>query len=109
MTEILKPCPFCGSNHVGDSGLWRHVITCHDCGANSKPCSNWADAVQLWNNRTLSPKKLCAEEMFSILVDILVQLRLATLGFKQAKIDAIAIESLINSIYELENKNDLQN
>lgn len=70
MQENLKPCPFCGSQIVGDTGLWRHVITCHNCGAKSKPCRKWNDAVESWNSRTLSATQTYADEMFTILRDL---------------------------------------
>ena len=97
MTE-LKPCPFCGSKNIGDTGLWRHVITCHQCGAKSAPFSSWDNAVNAWNNRPLSPKQKHADELFSGLQHVLHQLYFASRGFEGATIDAAMLEKIIDNI-----------
>ena len=97
MTE-LKPCPFCGSKNIGDTGLWRHVISCHHCGARSAPFSSWDNAVNAWNNRHLSPKQKHSDELFDGLCHVLHQLQLATCGFERAAIDAVMLEKIIDNI-----------
>ena len=97
-TEQLATCPFCGSTNVGDAGLWRHVIKCHDCGASSIPCSNWNEAVDAWNARTLSPEQVHADELFEALDYVLTQLRLAVMGFGSINIDAVKLQAFYDTI-----------
>lgn len=98
----MKSCPFCGSNSVGDTGFWRHVITCHSCGAHSAPSSNWDEAVRSWNTRSLTPAQAHADELFEALDYILTQLRLAFMGFGSINIDANKLQTLYNTIAEEE-------
>lgn len=56
MTDLLLPCPFCGSNRVGmassiEATEWG--VLCSDCGSScSTSCETHADAVAAWNLRT---------------------------------------------------------
>ena len=97
-TKELAPCPYCGSINVGDAGLWRHVIKCHDCGAHSKPCAKWDEAVDAWNSRTLSPEQVYADELFEALDYVLTQLRLAVMGFGHINIDAVKLQELYDTV-----------
>ena len=97
-TKELAPCPYCGSTNVGDAGLWRHVIKCHDCGAHSTPCAKWNEAVDAWNSRTLSPEQVHADELFEALDYVLTQLRLAVMGFGHINIDAVKLQKLYDSV-----------
>ncbi len=103
---ILKPCPFCGSTHVSGSGLWRHVIKCFNCGSCSKPYSKFEDAVNSWNNRSLTPTQAHADELYEALDYVLTQLRLAFIGFSSINIDANKLQALYNSISDKENGDD---
>lgn len=52
MTE-LKPCPFCGGEHISlKRGLSAnsHYAICSDCFA-AGPMGTKKDAVELWNRR----------------------------------------------------------
>lgn len=60
MMETLKPCPFCGGEHMQvryigyekqsafESG---YRIKCCDCGVISKACTDPAVAIAAWNHR----------------------------------------------------------
>lgn len=57
MNQELKPCPFCGSNHI----LFReqvgaYEIYCPECDASAGIRKTFEDAAEAWNNR---PKKSC--------------------------------------------------
>ena len=97
-TKELAPCPYCGSTHVSGGGMWRHVIKCHDCGAHSKPCAKWHEAVDAWNTRALSPEQVHADELFEVLDYVLTQLRLAVMGFGHINIDAVKLQKLYDSV-----------
>ena len=98
MTEGLRPCPYCGSRSVGDAGIWRHVIKCHRCGSRSAPFSEWNEAVRAWNTRTLSPKQKHADELFDALWYVLIQLKLAFMGYSSTRIDANKLDKLHSTI-----------
>ena len=102
----LNSCPFCGSTHVGDAGLWRHVIKCYDCGAQSKPNSKWEEAVNSWNTRSLTPSQAHADELYEALGYVLTQLRLAFMGFNSINIDANKLQALYDTIAGEENGDD---
>lgn len=106
MNEELKACPFCGSKSVGDSGLLRHVIKCHNCGAKSAPFSQWEEAVRAWNARSLSAAQTHADELFEAVGYVLLQLRLAFMGFSSADIDANKLQALYDKIAEEGHKNE---
>ena len=103
MSEELKPCPFCGSHSVGDAGLWRHRIKCNTCGAKSAPNANWDKAVACWNARSLTPQQVHADELLEALNYMLLQLRLAFMGFSSINIDANKLQSLYDTIAAEEN------
>ena len=64
MTEPeLKPCPFCGSNHI----LFReqvgaYEIYCQDCDANVGITNTFEEAVAAWNRRNAKPEPEPASE-----------------------------------------------
>ncbi len=98
MDNVFSPCPYCGSIHVYDAGIWHHVIKCHDCGTRSKPFSNWKEAVTFWNTRALTPTEKRADEIFEALGYVLTQLQLACMGFSSINIDAVKLQALYDSI-----------
>lgn len=54
MNEQPKPCPFCGWGTIVDEPFWlpnRHICKCNACGARTRICRTWEDAVKLWNMR----------------------------------------------------------
>ena len=54
MSEQPKPCPFCGWGTIVDEPFWlpnKHICKCNACGARTKICRTWEDAVKLWNMR----------------------------------------------------------
>ena len=106
MSEELKACPFCGSKTVGDSGILRHVIKCHKCGAKSAPFSKWEEAVRAWNSRSFSAAQAHAEELFEAVSYVLLQLRLAFMGFSEINIDANKLQSLYDKIADEETNDD---
>ena len=53
MSEILKPCPFCGSNKVTET-MTQAVSTC-GC-INADPFSYDYPTVEIWNNRPMEDK-----------------------------------------------------
>ena len=61
------PCPVCGSEHIYDAGLWRHVIKCHTCGLRTRSTPDWSEAVDLWNTRSLTPAQNHADELLDCL------------------------------------------
>jgi hypothetical protein len=105
MTE-LKPCPFCGYHSVGDAGFWRHCIKCHTCGAKTLPCSNWYEAVNCWNTRSFTPAQKHSEELLEALNYVLLQLRLAFMGFGSINLDVNKLQTLYDAIAR-ENSDDL--
>lgn len=53
MSEMLKPCPFCGGEaEVEQQGSARqsHVIACIDCGCRLETGETW-NAGSAWNTR----------------------------------------------------------
>ena len=103
---MLKPCPYCGSTHVYDAGLWHHVIKCLDCGTRSAPFSNWDEAVQSWDTRVFTPAQAHADELLDALGYVLTQLQLAYMGFTNTSIDAVKLQKLFDSIADAENGED---
>ena len=54
MSEQPKPCPFCGWGTIVDEPFWlpnKHICKCNACGARTRICRTWEDAVKLWNMR----------------------------------------------------------
>ena len=54
MNEQPKPCPFCGWGTIVDEPFWlpnKHMCKCNACGARTRICRTWEDAVKLWNMR----------------------------------------------------------
>lgn len=54
MEEQPKACPFCGWGTIVDETFWlpnKHVCKCNACGARTRICRSWEDAVRLWNTR----------------------------------------------------------
>ena len=107
MAEPFYPCPVCGSEHIYDAGLWRHVIKCHTCGLRTRPSSNWSEAVDLWNTRSLTPAQNHADELLECLHYILTQLRLAFMGFGSINIDANKLQNLADLIEEEAAQSDM--
>lgn len=66
---ILKPCPFCGHDHietrVNQKGYLPAIIFCNLCGANLSAINTEA-AIKSWNTRYLSDKvaNIAAPTMF---------------------------------------------
>ena len=101
------PCPVCGSEHIYDAGLWRHIIKCHTCGFRTRPCTDWSEAVDLWNTRSLTPAQNHADELLECLHYILTQLRLAFMGFGSINIDANKLQNLADLIEEEAAQSDM--
>ena len=54
MNEQPKPCPFCGWGTIVDEPFWlpnKHICKCNACGARTRICRTWEDAVKHWNRR----------------------------------------------------------
>ncbi|MBQ3347460.1 MAG: Lar family restriction alleviation protein [Synergistaceae bacterium] len=58
----LQPCPFCGSEYVGlftvpsECGV-RFIAGCEECGARTRECIGYTDAIELWNERHTNSAK----------------------------------------------------
>ena len=64
----LKPCPFCGSNHI----LFReqvgaYEIYCQDCDANIGIHTTFEEAAAAWNRRNAKPEPEPAPDRREIL------------------------------------------
>lgn len=103
MSEKLKPCPFCGGK-AEDGGFWWHVIKCGNCGVKTGSYASWKEAVKAWNKRSLSANQHHADELFEAVGYVLLQLRLAFMGFNSADIDANKLQTLYDKIAEEERK-----
>lgn len=58
MNQELKPCPFCGSNHI----LFReqvgaYEIYCPECDASAGIRKTFEDAAEAWNRRESKGEK----------------------------------------------------
>lgn len=54
MSEQPKACPFCGWETIVDEAFFlpnKHICKCNACGARTRICRTWEDAVKLWNMR----------------------------------------------------------
>ena len=54
MSEIPKPCPFCGGDCQAMTVMPDHWVECGDCGACSKICKTLDAAIERWNRRLKS-------------------------------------------------------
>lgn len=83
MSEILKPCPFCGGKAIVDSepvplylrtkqdpdGEYAPVAwwcVCEKCGAESTYQKSELKAIEAWNRRTLNAQGMTAKEALKI-------------------------------------------
>lgn len=64
MVEQMKPCPFCGSEHIvlcGHDGKKKTApecwVACGDCGATTNTTAFPERAVQFWNRRSPTDKE----------------------------------------------------
>lgn len=54
MSEQPRACPFCGWGTIVDEAFFlpnKHICKCNACGARTRICRTWEDAVKLWNLR----------------------------------------------------------
>lgn len=51
MNEVLKRCPFCGSESIHISGTKKRYASCNICGARSKSGDTTKKAIKRWNER----------------------------------------------------------
>lgn len=54
--EELKPCPFCGSEHVSvrdysDPMIYYHFVICKECNAKTGNFGTKEKAIEAWNRR----------------------------------------------------------
>lgn len=51
MSEELKPCPFCGSKDILESGYQVNWITCLNCECDGPLEKTKQEAIKAWNKR----------------------------------------------------------
>ncbi len=61
LSDIVLPCPFCGSENIVISnwGLWR--VWCQECLGKSDDQLSQADAIKKWNTRPAPPIGRCED------------------------------------------------
>ena len=57
MTEILKPCPFCGGEAELSSGYDCYFVSCSLCKAQTEWDMYKEKAIELWNRRINDERK----------------------------------------------------
>lgn len=77
MSELLKPCPFCGGEAIRDktpkydektfspNGEYYHSFTCINCGMMIEDFDTRQQATDAWNKRT-EPEKIDVFQLGSV-------------------------------------------
>lgn len=72
MSEVLKPCPFCGKDPDVDESRWSDPaggaaksmfrVICHGCGTSQTPEVSYEDAAKIWNRRFPAARNVDVKE-----------------------------------------------